>query len=517
MLLTLSRPARDFAPYVLLLLFSACLMLVASNEGWLMTEFPRMDASWYFMAGKGWMSGLTPYVDFTDSKGPLLWLIYGLGYLLSPRSMHGMFFIETLFYWATFIYLYKTVGIYVKDRNRALLGSMAMAIFFFQPWMHKEIRAEDYCNLFNALTFYSLTAIFKKGNEGFKPYFLLGLAVGGTLLIKYNVALMLLVPSGVAAVWILARRPSAFPRHLLWWMAGFAAVTLPFAAMFLAMGNFGAFIREYFLLTFQTIEAQHPYSSHGDSLWLRWPMVILTYIFTKSFHWTLGIKLSFLSILFVAAKCFRPSWLKVSILLWYAAALVLTTYMVSERYLNILGIFCVAPVICVLRRLPGLSLPASILGGAVTLFIVSYSLLFCPYGEFYDTEGAMETVRQRERIATLVDAFAAANGDKPTIMFVRTYDNGYGIQGETLPGSKYWSQQAGATYEMKKRHTDDIFALRPDFLVVPAAEVSLLDSIESAGYRRLYTYYPPIFPTEPDPEPHHLYARPDPFPDSFTF
>ena len=29
------------------------------------------------------MNGMVPYVDFTDSKGPSLWLIYGIGYLLS--------------------------------------------------------------------------------------------------------------------------------------------------------------------------------------------------------------------------------------------------------------------------------------------------------------------------------------------------------------------------------------------------------------------------------------------------
>ena len=33
------------------------------------------------------MNGLTPYVDFTDSKGPLLWLIYGIGYLRAPATM----------------------------------------------------------------------------------------------------------------------------------------------------------------------------------------------------------------------------------------------------------------------------------------------------------------------------------------------------------------------------------------------------------------------------------------------
>ena len=45
------------------------------------------DSAWFFMCGKAVMNGLTPYVDFTDSKGPLLWLIYGIGYLRAPATM----------------------------------------------------------------------------------------------------------------------------------------------------------------------------------------------------------------------------------------------------------------------------------------------------------------------------------------------------------------------------------------------------------------------------------------------
>jgi len=30
-----------------------------------------------------------PYVDFIDSKGPLLWLIYGVGYVITPHSFIG--------------------------------------------------------------------------------------------------------------------------------------------------------------------------------------------------------------------------------------------------------------------------------------------------------------------------------------------------------------------------------------------------------------------------------------------
>ena len=67
------------------------------------------------MCGKAVMNGLTPYVDFTDSKGPLLWLIYGIGYLLSPRNYVGVWILSCLAYAGTFYYNYRTARLLLDD------------------------------------------------------------------------------------------------------------------------------------------------------------------------------------------------------------------------------------------------------------------------------------------------------------------------------------------------------------------------------------------------------------------
>ena len=43
-----------------------------------------------------------PYLDFADSKGLLLWLIYGIGYLISPTSYIGVFWLSIIAYTITF-------------------------------------------------------------------------------------------------------------------------------------------------------------------------------------------------------------------------------------------------------------------------------------------------------------------------------------------------------------------------------------------------------------------------------
>ena len=49
----------------------------------------RLDSSWFFTSGKAWMNGMTPYVDFADSKGPLLWLMNHTEMRLANLIGHG--------------------------------------------------------------------------------------------------------------------------------------------------------------------------------------------------------------------------------------------------------------------------------------------------------------------------------------------------------------------------------------------------------------------------------------------
>lgn len=64
-------------------------MVVAGCDSWLYDPFMGCDMNWYFTCGRALARGMVPYVDFIDSKGPLLWLIYGVGYVITPHSFIG--------------------------------------------------------------------------------------------------------------------------------------------------------------------------------------------------------------------------------------------------------------------------------------------------------------------------------------------------------------------------------------------------------------------------------------------
>lgn len=85
---------------LLFFVYSFVLLFFLSSDSYLYDLHYHMDSECFFICGKAWMKGMIPYVDFTDSKGPLLWFIYGIGYLLSHHSYVGVFWISIFFYTA---------------------------------------------------------------------------------------------------------------------------------------------------------------------------------------------------------------------------------------------------------------------------------------------------------------------------------------------------------------------------------------------------------------------------------
>ena len=87
-----------FKLFGLLFILALGVLFIISPDSYTHDLFFRIDTAWFFTCGKAWMNGMIPYIDFADSKGPLLWLIYGIGYLLSPHNYLGMFWLSVVLY-----------------------------------------------------------------------------------------------------------------------------------------------------------------------------------------------------------------------------------------------------------------------------------------------------------------------------------------------------------------------------------------------------------------------------------
>lgn len=442
--------------------FSFLLLQWLSPDSYLMEQYGiRYDASWFFSCGKAWMEGLTPYVDFADSKGPLLWLIYGVGYLLSPRSYHGVFWLSVVCYMVAFHFVWRTARLWLRRRTSALVVA-ALPFFLFFVTYHNEVRAEDFCMpafcgglcfMCRALQGSSTAASGTMG--GVKSAFRLGFCMMWGLLIKWNTFFMM---GGMALAVAIDALRHRRPMVVFGGVAGMAVLALPFLVYFLVAGNLGAFVQEYFVNTFAITEDSYLHCYYRDK-------AVLTVVF-----------------LLLALFCRRMRtgyWLLLAYLPFYVF---LFSRAVFLHYFATAMPFMVFPLIGVahalqqrISRLPRWSI------AALLVVICAVCIRFNFHASYLPTPDTKAGVR----VAVMK---YMARKDKPRIMF-SDGDSGHGLLSRGLPACKYWSQQKHASAAMRKAREQAVKQRCADYIVLnnlPEVPPNFLPLVKHSGYRQCY-------------------------------
>ena len=464
------------------------LLFFVSPDSYLYDLHSRIDSAWFFMCGKAWMNGLVPYVDFADSKGPLLWLIYGAGYLLSRTNYTGVFWISCFWYTVTCFFTWKTARIFLQDKRKALLSVLLMPLFFFNPWFHDEIRSEDFCLLFMAVSLYGTCRLLYGGPPEEKRvrriFFALGACFAAPLLIKFSIAAMQAVFCLVALYWLLReKRPVAGP--VLYALGGFAAVSLPFVLYLLCSGSFTPFIQEYFIKTLKTVHGEPTDTGNLllSAVETHNPFLVRLFEFADIFYQpelaALLILLLTGGILFLGTgKKYRWMPLVTSVLV-FALSIPHHFY----YYFNICSVFLVFFVTGILsvfdRPFPRWSIPVAALAVLCVLFPFYVLTRGFKIIVFNDNENQRDYYRI---------AYVMSQVEKPRLVNAFTAEFGFGMPAEALPAGKYWTRQTGYSKEMKAEHKALILSGKADFIIVYESDLLCpglvtLQELEDAGYQ----------------------------------
>lgn len=148
----------------------------------------RVDQNCFFTVGKGMMNGLVPYRDLFEQKGPLLYFLHGLGYLLSPDSFFGVFLLEVAFMTVWFIYSYKIARLYTAHRPAVLLVLAAGVLTVTANCFLRGDNAEEFCIPMLTVSLYHLLLFARRNDGRMAPGHLLlnGFLAGCVLWIKYT-------------------------------------------------------------------------------------------------------------------------------------------------------------------------------------------------------------------------------------------------------------------------------------------------------------------------------------------
>ena len=467
-----------------LTVFAAAVLFFVSPDSYFCAPHHRIDSAWFFICGKAWMNGYVPYVDFTDSKGPVLWLIYGLGYLIDHTSYVGMYWIASLWYGLTFFFTFRIARLFLDDNKKALICAFLMALAYFNSWFHVEVRAEDFSLLFMVISLYEVCRLYYGETADDKALLktcgILGACFSALLLIKFNLAVMQ-AAFILCVLYYLIREKQSVVKPLLCGFGGFVVVCTPFVIYFLASGCFSAFLHEYFVKTVQTVNGE------GASL----TAIIWSYLreWRDLEKADLGALLLFLIIgglSFTRGKTGPYRWMPLLVSLYFFALSIMHHIEVSYLYyFNICSFLLIFLVLELVSYLNDSSLKL-VVTSAVSSFIIVASFNYVR--EIYNVAFFNDTKERREYYMA---AHIMSQVKTPKLINAYWIEHGYGMPAGVLPAGKYWSAQLMMTSDMMREHERLIQSGEADFIIVPAKELVSENRLAEMGYKeylRLHTF-----------------------------
>lgn len=469
--------AKLFALYAII---STIILFFISPDSYTHDLFYTTDSATFFMCGKAWMNSLTPYVDFADSKGPLLWLIYGIGYTLSNYNYIGVFWLSCLLYTLIYWFVFQISNIFLKSYRLSFFCSLLMSLFFFNPWFHYEIRAEDWSLLFITITIYYTCSILYTENPNKKTInrtsFIQGLCLASVIFIKYSIGAMLGTIS-LYFLYYLIREKKNLIMPLLFYLFGMLAIILPFTVYFLLNNNFDHFINEYFINTFLTI---------NDSNNLNVIVRELLSIFKPRISVLFSISL--IGSIMISKKIKRYNHF---FTFTFLSFFLLASHHAFYYYYGICFIFslpfCI--ILCTLYK-------KNILTDFYKLTIKISLSLFCIIivSNYTFNSGYLRPnlffLNNDMKTDYYNITYLMSQIPNPSIIYYEGGERGYGVAAGSLPGSKYWIIQHGATEQMKNIQLSDIKNKKADFIIIDDLKPDIdyrkyiLDSI---GYIKSYS------------------------------
>lgn len=170
----------------ILLIVSILTLLICSKNSPLYPYNDWVDGNAFFTMGKGMFNGKVPYKDLFEQKGPLLYLIYGIGYLISHDTFLGVYLLEVISYTIFGFFLFKIARTYLNQFYALLASVLTLAIISGSISFVQGGSAEEFCLPFVASNIYFFIKIINENDFG-KKYLLINGAIAGCVsLIKFN-------------------------------------------------------------------------------------------------------------------------------------------------------------------------------------------------------------------------------------------------------------------------------------------------------------------------------------------
>lgn len=227
-----------------LLLGSFAFLLFESPYTSILNPYYGLDSAVYMLMGRGWRYGALPYVDLYDHKGPFIYLINAIAFVISD-SKFGILLLQTINLAICFYFIYKIAELMVAKKYAWL--SIVIFMFLYCATISEGNMTEEWSLLFSLIPLYLTLKFFlfhdnvlewKKSNS-----LILGVCIGIHAMIRINNASIVAgIVLGFAIVLLCKKEFVFLLNHAVMVLIGILIAIAPFALYFFAKGAFDSFL-----------------------------------------------------------------------------------------------------------------------------------------------------------------------------------------------------------------------------------------------------------------------------------
>ena len=145
---------------LVLLALSAAVITVFSVYTTPISPYYGNDSAFFLLMGKGVTQGKIPYLDLYDQKGPMIFYVNALGYLLTG-DRYGIFLMQIVNLTAACLIVYRLARFWL--RSGASLAVVAAYLFVYVGTVQDGNMTEEWSQLFLLLPLYLSLRFLKSG------------------------------------------------------------------------------------------------------------------------------------------------------------------------------------------------------------------------------------------------------------------------------------------------------------------------------------------------------------------
>ena len=231
--------------------FSVVFMLFASPYTTPLNAYYGYDSAVFMSYGKGITHGLRLYLDLYDNKGPVIFYINALGYLLGGRT--GLWLLQVVFMTLAFDLAYRTARLFTEKGTAWL--SVVVLLFLYCGTVGEGNMTEEWSLVFSLLPLWLSLRFIQSGEPASrhpKMYSVIyGVCFGVNFMMRAtNAAIVCGVLLAFAVLLCREKKFGALLLHVALVLCGAAVIIVPFAVYFAKIGAFDRFLYASFLHNF---------------------------------------------------------------------------------------------------------------------------------------------------------------------------------------------------------------------------------------------------------------------------